>query len=306
MTPTLLRMLALTALTTSLAACAPVGPEDDEDLVEEEEATSADEAVKTYPGVNGGSCYASDYNCKLRNEGGNRIAHVDGTVEWGVSTTVQGGGVNILDGNGDVMFASKSSELKFNYGQKRTFGGKSYVFAMSTSNRSAGWFPLDAVKSKDTLESRIGDATAHRAGLAKMACYEVRNDMDQSLAEKKVVFDTESNPGDSGEAAGDYLPKLRANGKRSINLIFNTPGYALGGPAIDHFPAGTKFQRLDVPTDAGPPSIDVPLWVQDDHGHFKKQSGELKFIYGYVVSKPGEVRAGWMAYPGLKKSSGCK
>jgi hypothetical protein len=25
------------------------------------------------------------------------------------------------------------------------------------------------------------------------------------------------------EAAGDYLPRLHANNKRSVNLIFNTP-----------------------------------------------------------------------------------
>lgn len=302
MKTTLLKLLAMTAVTTaslSLGACAPVGPDED---VEEQEASASDEdAVKTYSGVNGGSCYASPYNCKLRNEGGNRIMHKDGSIEWGVNT-----GVNILDGNGDVMFLSKSTELKFNYGQKRTFGGKSYVFAMSTSNKSSGWFPLDAVKSKDVLKDRVGDATAHRAGLSKMACYEVRNDMDPKLAEKKVVFDTDSNPGDTGEAAGDYLPKIRANGKRSINLIYNTPGYALGGPAIDHFPAGTRFQRLDVPTDNGPPSIDIPLWVQDGNGEFKKHSGDLKFVYGYVVSKTGEVRTGWMAYPGIKPSSGCK
>ncbi|MFO0612597.1 MAG: hypothetical protein U0414_08425 [Polyangiaceae bacterium] len=294
---TLLQLLALAAVSTSLAACAPATPDDE---VDEEQESSAD-AVKTYSGVNGGACYASDYNCKLRVDGGNRIAHVDGTLEWGVNT-----GVNVLDGNGDVLGVSKSTELKFNYGQKRTFGGKTYVFAMSTSNKSSGWFPLDAVKSKDALKDRVGDATAHRAGLSKMACYEVRNDIDQTLAEKKVVYDTDSAPGDVGEAAGDYLPRVRANGKRSVNLIFNTPGYALGGPAIDHFPAGTKFQRLDVSTDKGPPSIDVPLWVQDANGDFKKRSGELKFIYGYVATKTGEIRTGWMAYPALKVSSGCK
>jgi hypothetical protein len=292
-----LLLLALAAVSTSLAACAPVGPDEE---VDEEQESSAD-AVKTYSGVNGGSCYASDYNCKLRNEGGNRIAHTDGTLEWGVNT-----GVNVLDGNGDVLGVSNSTELKFNYGQKRTFGGKTYVFAMSTSNKSSGWFPLDAVKSKDVLKTRVGDATAHRSGLSKMACYEVRNDIDQKLAEKKVVYDTESSPGDVGEAAGDYLPRVRANGKRSVNLIFNTPGYALGGPAIDHFPAGTKFQRLDVTTDAGPPSIDIPLWVQDGNGDFKKRSGDLKFIYGYVATKTGEIRTGWIAYPALKVSSGCK
>jgi hypothetical protein len=146
---------------------------------------------------------------------------------------------------------------------------------------------------------------AHRAGLEKMACYEVKNSTDPDLEVKKVVYDSPSPPGPAGEAAGDYLPKLRQNGKRSINLIFNVPGSGLGGPAIDHFPAGTKFQRLDVPTDAGPPSIDVKLWLQDSKGRFRKHAGEMKYIYGYVATGTGKIRVGWMAIDGLKPSSGC-
>lgn len=265
-----------------------------------DDTDTLESAVSTRPGVNGGACYASDYNCKLRTEGGNRIAHKDGSLDWGVDKDV-----DVLDGNGDVLGQSHSSTLKFNYGQKRTFGGAEYVFAMTTSNHSAGWFPLAHVKSGDVLSSRVGNATAHRSGLAKMACYEIRNSMDDTLAAKKVVYDAESAPGPSGEAAGDYLPRLRVNGKRSANLVFNVPGSALGGPAIDHFPAGTKVQRLDVPTDSGRPSIDADLWEQDAQGRFRKPAGSLKFVYGYVVSAPGQIRTGWIAYEALKKSSGC-
>ncbi|MEP7120133.1 MAG: hypothetical protein ABJE95_04445 [Byssovorax sp.] len=106
--------------------------------------------------------------------------------------------------------------------------------------------------------------------------------------------DSAAAPGPSGEAAGDYLPRLRTNNKRSINLIFNTPGSGLGGPAIDHLPTGTKFQRLDVPTDAGHPSIDVKLWSQDGNGKFLAPAGTMKFVCGSIQSKTGDTRVGWM------------
>lgn len=267
-----------------------------------DEATSSDAALSANlkPGVNGGACYLSPYNCKLRVSGGNRIAHVDGSIDWGVDSNVE-----VLDGNGDSLGMNKSSTMKFNYGQERTFGGKKYVYAMTTSNHSSGWFPLSAVKSSDVLDSRVGDATAHRAGLAEMACYRVRSSTDPTLEVKKVVYDTTSAPGPAGEAAGDYLPRLRVNGKRSVNLIFNVPGSGLGGPAINHFPAGTLFRRLEVPTDAGPPSIDVKLWAEDSAGDFKKPAGTMKFIYGYAIDKSGGAHAGWMAYDALEKATGC-
>lgn len=31
----------------------------------------------------------------------------------------------------------------------------------------------------------------------------------------------------------------------------------------------------------------------------------MKFIYGYVVSKPGAKRFGWMAYDALTSATGC-
>jgi hypothetical protein len=80
-------------------------------------------------------------------------------------------------------------------------------------------------------------------------------------------------------------PLPRANGQRSVDLLFNVPAYTLGGVAIDHFPAVTKFRRLDVPTgkdDAGPPSLAIPLWVQDPQQGYRQQSGTMTFVYGYV------------------------
>ena len=107
------------------------------------------------------------------------------------------------------------------------------------------------------------------------------------------------------ERAGDYQPLVRNNGVRSANLTFNVPGFGLGGVAVDHFPAGTKFRRLDVPTSNGAPSIDIPLYVKDSAGRYRKKSGEMKFIYGYIMAKTGTKRVGWMAYDALLASGGC-
>ncbi len=265
-----------------------------------DEADTVAAELQLHAGVNGGACGLSDYNCKLRVEGGNRIAHADNTIDWAIEP-----GATILDGNGDSLGVEKASTLKFNFGQERVFGGKHYVYAMTTSNHSSGWFPLASVTSADVLGPRVGHVSAHRSGLAKMHCYEIKDGADPQLAEKKVVYDTKEAPGPAGEAAGDYLPRLRSNNKRSVNLIFNTPGSALGGPAIDHFPAGTKFQRLDVPTDSGPPSIDVKLWSQDGNHKFRTPAGALKFVYGSILSKTGDTRVGWMAYDALTSASGC-
>lgn len=298
------RLIAWTGVTLVLGGCLGSAGEsvDPIEVVDPDEETGeAEGPLVTEPGVNGSVCYLSVYNCKLRPHGGNRVAHVNGDLDWAVDANV-----DVLDGNGDVLGQNHSSTLKFNYGQERTFAGKPYVFALTTSNQSSGWFPLSAVHSGSALAARLGNATAHRAGLGKMACYAVRNDSDPTLAAKKVVYDSSSSPGPSGEAAGDYLAKLRANGKRSANLTYNLPGSGLGGPAIDHFPAGTKFQRLAVTTDKnGPPSLDVKLWVQDAHGHFKTPAGTMKFIYGSIATKTGETRAGWMALDALTVSSGC-
>ena len=249
---------------------------------------------------NGSVCVGSIYNCKLRPSGGNRLAHVDNSLDWGVERDVE-----ILDGNGDVLGINKTSTIKINYGTRRTFNSKRYIYAMSTTNKSSAWFPLDAVKSADVVDERLGNVVARVDDLKKMACYEVRNDMDETLASKKVVYDTKEPAGPVGEAAGDYLARVRANGKRSINLAFSVPGLGLGSPAVDHFPAGTKFQRLEVPTDRGLPSLDIKLYSAAANGHFTVPAGVLKFIYGYVVSKTGDRRAGWIAYDALKVSEGC-
>jgi hypothetical protein len=137
-----------------------------------------------------------------------------------------------------------------------------------------------------------------------MACYEVANTSDPTLELKKVVFDSQT--GITGhERAGDYLPIVRTNGNRSVNLVFSVPGFALGGATVDHFPHGTRYQRVSVPTDSGLPSITIPLWVQDAQGAFRQQSGTMRFFYGYVRASDGTKRFGWMAEDALVVSSGC-
>lgn len=292
------RLAFALAAAALFAGCAPAEPDETDGDGEGDDATTEVNESALTPGVNGDACAASPYNCKLRVSGGNRVNTNDPDDDdtWAVAQ-----GVPIRDGNGDLLGTSNRHRVLFNYGQKRELAGETYVFATSTSNGSAGWMPLSSISGRDSFENKVGHVSAKGAGLTKMGCYEVRSSHDPNLELKKVVYDTTS----SHERAGDYLPLVRANGKRSVNLTFNVPGFALGGVAIDHFPSGTKFQRYDVPTDSGAPSIDIPLYVKDSAGRYRKKSGTMKFIYGYVIADTGTKRNGWMAYDALKVSSGC-
>ena len=82
------------------------------------------------------------------------------------------------------------------------------------------------------------------------------------------------------------------------------PGFGLGGATTDHFAAGTKFRRIEVPTSSGLPSISIPLWVANSAGRYIVRSGSLRFVYGYVVAD-GTKRFGWMALDALEVSTGC-
>jgi len=282
------RMKLVGLLSLALVACGAA------DGSSEESSQGTEELIS---GVNGSACAASTYNCKLRASGGNRIeTSTPGDITWDVTP-----GAMLRDGDGNALVPSTSTALEFNYGQTRSFGGALHAFAMATSNGSAAWFPISSIKNKALFENKVGHVSAHGVGLDKMGCYEIRNSFDASIELKKVVYDSQS----THERAGDYLPLLRANGKHSANLTFNVPGFGLGGVAVDHFDAGTKFQRLDVPTKSGAPSIDIPLYVKDKEGRYRKQDGTLKFIYGYVIAATGTKRVGWMAYPALAVSSGC-
>jgi hypothetical protein len=277
-------LLALGATTMlSIAAC------DDDDP----------EATEERAGVNGSACKESRYNCKLRSSGGPRVTKLDGTDLWELYPNVP-----IRDGNGEVrLIDAAPAPTKFNWGQSRTFDGEPHAFAMTTANHGAGWVPISSIKERALFEAALGHVSAKSAGLRALGCYVVRNSHDPTLEFKKVVED--SQVGAAGhERAGDYLPLERADGNRSVNLAFNVPGFSLGGVAIDHFPAGTKFQRVDVPTHSGRPSIDIRLWVADEGGHYLKQSGTMKFIYGYVIAPNGDKRSGWMAYDALTPCRG--
>jgi len=284
-----LASLACIAL-LSLAGCAAETDSGDD-------GTSSAEDLSA--GINGTKCRMSAYNCALEADGNSRVPTNDpkDNDHWHVKS-----GQTILDGNGDKLAVSTDTDMLFNYGQVREFGGKKYAFATSTSNHSTGWFPMDAILGESSFANKVGHVSAHSTGEAKMACYEIKSSDDETLAAKKVVYDADG----SNERAGDYLPLVRKNGKRSANIAFVVPGFALGGTAIDHFPAGTKFQRVHVPTQSNAPSIVIPLYSKASNGHYTKQDGSMRFLYGYVTAKTGTVRYGWMAEDALEPSNGCK
>src|SRR5438128_898618 len=117
---------------------------------DESEATDSAEEDLT-PGVNGGACKNSPFDCKLRVSGGNRILTNDGGELWHVKS-----GEDVLDGNGNVLGVEKSTQMAFNFGQVRVMRGKAHAFAMSTSNGSSGWYPMDAIEGKASFDQKVG------------------------------------------------------------------------------------------------------------------------------------------------------
>lgn len=293
-----------TILLCSVFAAACVGELDgdadvEEGVTEDEIVdTSSVDASRTVPGENGTHCVASPFNCRFR-AGSARVTTPTGGVTWSIRS-----GASVRDGNGHAMFVQGGGPMTFNYGQTRALAGKAHALAVSTSNLSAGWYAIDHIVDEAAFRDAMGEVNAKDPGDGRMACYEVRNSHDASIELKKVVFD--SKVGDEGhERAGDYLPLVRANGARSANLVFSVPGFGLGGATTDHFPAGTRFRRVAVPTSSGRPSITIPLWVKDGEGRFRKRSGSLRFLYGFVRAQDGAKRFGWMAQDALKVSTGC-
>lgn len=266
----------------------------DEDLVDTSLELSA---AASSDGVNGDHCIASPYNCRFR-AGSSRVQNAAGGEAWAVEP-----GASVRDGNGEVLFVQAGDRLTFNYGQTRALAGKAHALALTTSNGSAGWYPFDHIVSEASFRDHVGNVDAKDPHDGRMACYEIRNSHDASIELKKVVYDSKVAP-NGHERAGDYLPLVRNNGRRSANLVFSVPGFGLGGATSDHFPAGTKFRRVRVPTQSGRPSIAIPLWVANSAGRYVVRSGSLRFIYGYIVGN-GVKRFGWMALDALKVSSGC-
>jgi hypothetical protein len=278
-----------------LAACVDVGEvDDDDDLVDTSIGLLAAGGT---PGANGDHCIASPYNCRFR-DGDSRVLNAAGDDVWAVTP-----GASVRDGNGNVLATQTADRMTFNYGQTRSLAGKAHALALTTSNGSAGWYPFDHIVSEASFRDHVGNVDAKDPGDGRMGCYEIRNAHDAGIELKKVVYDSKVGP-NGHERAGDYLPLVRANGRRSANLIFSVPGFGLGGATSDHFPAGTKFRRVSVPTRTGLPSISIPLWVADGGGRYIVRSGSMRFLYGYIVGD-GTKRFGWMAQDALQVSTGC-
>lgn len=287
------------AVLVLLAGCV-VGDEADlEEDLGDEDLIDTSQPVVSYRarGVNSDHCIASPYNCRFRG-GSSRVQNAAGGERWAVRP-----GASIRDGHGNVMMVQTGDRLTFNYGQTRELAGKAHALALTTSNSSAGWYPFDHIVSEQSFRAHVGNVDAKDTGGERMGCYEIRNSHDAGIELKKVVHDSQVGP-NGHERAGDYQALVRNNGQRSANLIFSVPGFGLGGATSDHFPAGTKFRRIDVPTSTGRPSIAIPLWVQDGSGRYRKRSGSMRFIYGFVRAN-GVKRFGWMALDALKVSSGC-
>jgi hypothetical protein len=278
----MMRSLCLLAI---VAACV-----DDEQIDEESSA------LATVPGVNGDWCVASPFNCRFRAPGvSQRVVTASGLESWGIEP-----GASLRDGYGNVLATITNTRLTFNYGQTRALAGKAHALAISSSNGSAGWYPIERILGEQSFRARMGEVNARDPEEGRLGCYAIRDSHDADIELRKVVYDSDA----THERAGDYLALERANGKRSANLIFMVPGFGLGGASTDHFPAGTKFHRVRVPTSTGRPSITIPLWVEDGAGRYRKRHGSMTFLYGFIVGD-GVRRFGWMARDALVASPEC-
>ena len=277
----------------TLTACM-VGDDPDVDGEGESDDLRID-AIRYFQGVNGDSCIASPFNCRFH-AGSSRVLTSAGGESWGITA-----GASVRDGNGTALAIETGTTMTFNFGQTRYLAGKAHALALATSNGSAGWYPIDHIKGEASFRSHMGEVNGRDPGQGLMACYEIRNSHDPDLELKKVVRDSQA----VHERAGDYLPLVRAGGQRSANLVFSVPGFGLGGATTDHFLAGTKFRRVDVPTSEGKPSITIPLWVKAASGRYTKQAGEMRFFYGFIKASDGVKRFGWMAEDALQVATGC-
>ena len=268
--------------------------DDDGDFVD----TSGVDDHVLIDGVNGHECIVSKFNCRFRS-GDSRVTTAAGGETWGIVP-----GASVRDGNGNALVLEAGTSMTFNYGQTRSLAGTAHALALSTSNGSAGWYPFDHISGESSFRNQVGNVDAKDTGEDRLGCYEIRASDEAALAAKKVVHNSQEGP-NGHERAGDYLPLVRNNNKRSANLIFSVPGFGLGGATTDHFLAGTKFRRIGVPTTTGRPSISIPLWVMNSNGAYTKQSGTMRFLYGFVRASDGVKRFGWMAQDALTPSTGC-
>ena len=206
-----LAILLLTSCVTEVD-----GDSDDADLVD----TSGETAFATVAGVNSAYCTASPYNCRFR-AGDSRVDTKSGLDSWGIVD-----GAEILDGNGDAMSVeSGAARMTFNYGQKRSLAGTPHALALSTSNASAGWYPIDHIPGNVSFDEQVGDVVAKGAGLAAMACYEIRDAADETLAAHKVVKgSTETNeragPPDAGAMRGPSIIAATPGSSNRVSALF--------------------------------------------------------------------------------------
>lgn len=183
-----MRILCLVAV---VAACTDE-LDDDEVVID----TSVSE-IRTVPGVNGEWCVESPYNCRFRAPGiSQRVVTGSGLESWGIDP-----GASLRDGHGDVLGPVTNSRLTFNYGQTRLLAGKAHALALATSNRSAGWYPIDHILGEASFRAHVGEVNARDPHAGRMACYEIRDSHDPDLELRKVVYDSHA----THERAGDYL-----------------------------------------------------------------------------------------------------
>ena len=69
-------------------------------------------------------------------------------------------------------------------------------------------------------------------------------------------------------------------------------------------PVEAALRSTPFPSRSADPTLEVKKIVYDTE-IAPGPAGEMKFIYGSILTKTGDTRVGWMAYDALTPSAGC-
>ena len=269
---TIVRALVAVALTAAFACSGDIvgSPPDDEASLQ----------------LGGSHCIPehNPYNCRPPAPAGDapRIKNpATGNLNWPLAA-----GTALLDGRGGTRGVVADSAVKINYGQRKILGGEIVVYVWSarlTSGEAAsGWVRAGALVHAALLAARMPTLALPDPGEGEYQTQWLVTGGDPgSFGDLKV---TKGWAG-GGRNATDYL--LR--GGNVVNLVYNVPGYGLGGFSVDTFTRGVVFRRVK-----GVVQFTIPLYQPGSH----TASASMRFVYGYIHDG-SQSRFGWIAKEAL-------
>jgi hypothetical protein len=191
--------------------------------------------------------------------------------------------------------------VKVNYRQKKRMtvtdanGNpvvRTFVYALATVPNGSGWIMLQAIHPAYRKHFKGRPINARppikcRGKKPIRYCIVGKEEKDAPRRYRRKVVPCS---GKQSEQVGDYL--TRPSGV--VNLLYALPG--AGGVSNDSFPVSTTtFWRVH--PDCTPKEAVVNIYKRCS----KKPTGQMRFVYGYVMNTDGTRRYGWIAKETLKR-----